>query len=66
MSSFEGWWEKNFPGRSYVNRYACAKRAWRDGKEEVRGEAAAEARRFGEETLARNIGLLPLEEDDDA
>ncbi len=41
---------------------------WRERREDdrevmMRDEAVAEARRFGEETLARNIGLLPLEGD---
>jgi len=31
VSSFEEWWEENYPGRSYVNRKICASLAYKTG-----------------------------------
>ena len=42
-----------------------AEEAYRAGQEDMRDEAIAEARRMGEETLARNIGMIPMEDDDE-
>ncbi len=65
---FDQWWEKNFPGRSYVNRYACAEQAWRDGQRELRtliAKATSSLPGDIAEVIGDRIKDFPLEGDDE-
>ena len=63
---FEEWWEKNFPGRSYVNRYKCARLAWRAGQEEMRERAAVYLDSDKDcNFTGDDVRALPLEGDDE-